>query len=526
MPHKLRELAFQLNNTSSRHHYIVLILILTVGFLLRFNFYYFSEGYHFFSINDEVAAFRTALSFLAGEERAYYLGQPNFSDGHAPGPAWTLFWIAALKLGSNSADRALLVVAMLNTVLIYLVYRLARHFLQPGYALLSVFLFATSPWPVYYAIGLWNPIPLAFLGILLFLSLWRVTQIENSRAIFWVFLVAALIPQFHMVGIFYLPVVLLVIYIGTARINRKYFILGIIAGCAVYLPYMISEIQHDWENTRLVLGASKQWSFSALKIITAPITVLSNHPGRWAGDEFREFAAFGNIWFGSYYILIVINLISMILAGTFIVWIVKRFSSRASLLRLRKTFKQQPAITFVVTLLVLPLLLFALTGHNYSTRYTIIILPLLFLLPAWFLQEAENSKFKRMVKNLMPIMVIINIYLLVVFNIHSGEEINNGSYLVSTFRKMEIIRLKVKAHAGEDVYIKIDASDYIDNTSDKIENAGTALTYYVDAYEYYLAHDGKPDKEVVYKIVPAEEAVERSAIAYRGNNTLIVKQNH
>ncbi len=505
---------------------MALILILAAGFLLRFAFYYFGEGYHFFSINDEVSAFRAALSFLAGEDRAYYLGQPNFSEGHAPGPAWSLFWIATFKLGANSADKALFVVVILNTVLIYLVYRLARQFLQPGYALLSVFLFATSPWPVYYSVGLWNPIPLAFLGVLLFLSLWRVTQIENSRVIFWVCLIAALIPQFHMIGIFYLPAVLLVIYISSARINRKHFILGIVAGCAIYLPYMIGEIQHDWENTRLVLGASKQWSFSALKIITAPMTVLSNHPGRWAGDEFHEFTTFGNIWFGSYYILIVINLISMILAGTFIFWVIKRFFSQASLFRLRKAFKQRPTITFVVILMVLPLLLFALTGQNYSTRYTIIILPLLFLLPAWFLQEAENSKFKRIVKSLMPIMVIINIYLLVVFNIHSSEEINNGSYLVSTFRKMEAIRLNIKAHAGEDVYIKIDASDYIHNTSDKIENAGTALADYVNAYEYYLVHDRKPENEVVYKIVSDNKAVEKSAIAYSGNNTLIVRQGH
>jgi len=525
MKQKINELVSQMNNTESRQHFLALVAIIGIGFILRFYAYFIGEGYHFFSINDEVSAFRVAMSFLAGEERAMYLGQPNFSDGHAPGPAWSLFWAAAYKLGLDSVDYALFVVAIFNTVLIYFVYRLARQFLLPSYALLATFLFATSPWPVYFAVGLWNPMPIAFLGVLLFLSLWRVTQVDNSRAIFWVCLVTALIPHFHMIGIFYAPAILLVLYLSSTRINRGVFIAGIVAGCAVYLPYLIGELQHDWENTRLVLAGSKEWSFSTLKIITAPMTVLSNHPGRWPGDEFHEFIAFGDKWFGSYYLLILVNLISMVMAATFIFWVLNRFVKQARLFHLKETFKQHPKVTFVVIMLVLPLLLFTLTGQNYSSRYTILILPLLFLLPAWYLQEADGNKFKDIIKKLMPAMILMNFYVLTVFYIHQNAEINHGSFLVTSFKKLEVIRTHLKTHAGTDVYIKIDAREYITDTTDKIENAGIALTDYVDIYEQYLAHQQRPDKEVVYKIMPETDSVDESAIAYRGNNTLIVRQN-
>jgi hypothetical protein len=429
------------------------------------------------------------------------------------------------KLGGSNVDNALFIITILNSILIYFVYLLARQFLQPAYAILATFLFATSPWPVYYAVGLWNPIPLAILGVFLFLALWRVTQTDNSRSIFWVCLLVAVIPHFHMIGVFYIPAILLILFLSPKKLNKSYFLAGFIAACLIYLPYIIGEINHDWQNTQQVLTGSKGWSFSAIKIITAPITVLSNHPGRWAGDELQEFIKFGNTWFGSFYILLILNLISILTAAIFLLWLIKSFFKLVNFHSFKQSFNRQPAIMFVVILLALPLLLFMITGHNYSTRYTIIILPLLFLIPAWYLQQARQTKFKRFILKTLPIVVVTNFYLILVYYVHQYNEINNGQYLVSTFRKMETIRQDIRKNAGPQAYIRVDPTGYIRNTTDKIENAGTALAQYIDAYENYFQPHVKSGDKITYTIVSADNEVkDRSMIAYSDNNTYIIRE--
>jgi len=89
----------QLDDPVSMPHLLALALCLGLGFLLRYYGYWAGESFRIFATNDEVSAFRVAMQFLAGEDKALYLGQPNFSEGHAPGPGWTLFWVALLKLG-------------------------------------------------------------------------------------------------------------------------------------------------------------------------------------------------------------------------------------------------------------------------------------------------------------------------------------------------------------------------------------------------------------------------------------------
>ena len=98
----------------------------------------------------------------------------------------------------------------------------------------------------------------------------------------------------------------------------RWFVIGIIAGLVLYLPYMIGDYLHGWQNTKAMLHGEKHFSLGILKIITIPIAMLANHPGQWAGPAFTDFKVFANQYFGSYIVLTVINLISIVLAATFI----------------------------------------------------------------------------------------------------------------------------------------------------------------------------------------------------------------
>ena len=202
-----------LDDSTSCKSRLTLVGIVLAGVLLRFYSLYVGQAYTYFAINDEVTALQYALGLLAGDPHMLYLGSPALNQGHVPGPLWTLLVAILYIIGGSSAEGAVFGMIVLNSVAIYLVYRLGRAMLPNRYALLSGLLFSLSPWAIYYAGGLYNPIPLALLGALLFLSLWHSTQQDHSRMIFWLCVIAAAIPQFHMIGIFYVPVILLLLYL-------------------------------------------------------------------------------------------------------------------------------------------------------------------------------------------------------------------------------------------------------------------------------------------------------------------------
>jgi len=518
----------QLNSPGSRAHTTALMLVILAGFLLRAFGYISGEGYHYFSISDEISAFNKALEFVAGQEHAQYIGQPTFSGGFAPGPVWTLFCVALLSLTGFNVDAALFITVLISTVSIYLVYKLACHFMQPNLALFATLLYATAPWTIYYSVGIWNPFPLAIIGTSLYLLLWRVIRNENSSSIFWVCVIAAAIPQFHMIGIFYLPALLAILILSPVRLNRRWLSAGIVAGIALYVPYILGDMSHDWENSRKILSGSGAFSFSVLKIVTAPVTVMTNLPGRWISDNFNDFISFGNRWFGSYIVLLSLNILSIIFA----IWAFFSFFF-SFIARLKSTWKQpkmllcdEPQIAFIGILLFIPPALFLLTGHNYSTRYAIISFPLLFLLPALLLRKRPRLIYGKVIRYTFSIVFVTNIYLTVSFNLHLKSEIEDELVLVSSFKKMESVRKSVQQHAGPDFRVVIDPIDYITETTDKAQKAGRSLALYNNVYQKLLREPKEAENIKSYRLVNTQKRpiTQNDVVAYQGKGFAVIRK--
>ncbi len=390
-------IVLRISEGSENNHKRLLFIVIALGFLLRLYGLVVGEGFREFSIKDEVTAYEFAMAFLAGEPHAWYLGQPAFLDGFAPGPMWTVFWVLLYKLGASTPDGAMFWMLTVNTLVIYLVYYFSRMLLGRNYALLTAVLYATGAWPMFYSTTLWNPVPMAMIGILLFITLWQSTQIEQSRSIFWVCLIAAIIPQFHMIGLFYYPAILLILYLSPVTLNKKWFAFGVVAGFCIYLPYLIGDMLNNWQNTRDMFGESIPGSYGVGKIITTPIGVLSNQVARWTGYGFDSYREFGDKYFGSYIVLVAVNIVSIVSSLIFIGNILLKAYRvmRGNWFSPKKVYQEFPAYLFISIFLVIPPLLFLVTGHNYGSRYTIIVFPLLFLLPAFFLSTVSNGKIKK-----------------------------------------------------------------------------------------------------------------------------------
>ncbi len=442
---------------------MTLAVIIFGGFLLRFYSLYVGQAYTYFAINDEVTALQYALGFLAGDQHMLYLGSPALNQGNLPGPLWAMLVAGLYKIGGSTAEGAIFGMVILNTLAIYLVYRLARVMMPNRYALFSTLLYSFSAWGIYYSAGLYNPFPLALLGALLFLALWQTTQADHSRNIFWVCLLAAGIPQFHMIGIFYYPAILLLLIISPARINRRYFVAGVLAGIALYMPYVIGEIQHHWQNTQLMLTGDRHFSAGTLKVISTPIAMLTNHPGQWAGRGFEDFKQFGDACFGSYILLLIVNLISLTLALIVVIRFMKRlyrsiFSGKMSL---RERYQQHSTTLFTGILLVLPLLLYTFTGKAYATRYSIIIFPLLFLLPGLVIQHMANRSSAWILTRMFLAMTAFNICMVVIFYNYQSLQLKTSSAFMPSFRHLAKIKTSFDSVIGKGQRVEISFSDEI-----------------------------------------------------------------
>ncbi|MFV2058704.1 MAG: hypothetical protein ACC707_19755, partial [Thiohalomonadales bacterium] len=430
------------------------------------------------------------------------------------------------KLGNNTMAGTLFYTVLLNTFVIYLIYRLALNFMTPKYALFTAIFYAVAPWPVYYSFGFWNPIPMAFFGSLLFLSLWQVTKVDNSSSIFWVCLIAAIIPQFHMISLFYYPAILLILYLSPTRINTTWLSLGIIAGIAVYLPYILGEINNNWENTRAVLSGGSPSSFGVFKIITAPLGVLSSQSGRWTGDDITNLYRYGDLYFGSFIIMLIFFVVSIVNSVFFMRKIFWDYVCALGKFYLptKQAYKNSPEIMFIGIILFVPPLLFLLTRHNYGSRYVIIIFPLIFLLPAMYMQALKYGKKKKFFISNIAIICTFNVYLLFSFFHYQAGQIDSGNYFIPSFINMDIVYNKLKSDAGKDGHISIDAALYKSKHPATDEYyAGSALTRYISLKQKAEMHSSEVKQTQVYRIVDINDVQKSDKLVYTSNNMALIR---
>lgn len=504
-----------LDDSTAGKSRLTLVAIIVAGFLLRFYSLSVGQAYTYFAINDEVTALQYALGLLHGDPQMYYLGSPALNQGHVPGPLWTLLVAILYIIGGSSAEGAVFGMVVLNSAAIYLVYRLACRLMPNRYALLSGLLYAFAPWTIYYAAGLYNPIPLALLGAILFPVLWHAAQEDNSRNIFWVCVLGAAIPQFHMMGIFYLPAILLLLYLSPARINLRWFGIGIVAGVVLYLPYIIGDSLNGWQNTKAMLHGDKYFSLGILKILTIPLAVLADHPGQWAGPSFDDFKVFADQYFGSYLVLIVINLLSMALAGIFVFSPLRKAWSclRTQTFRLKMCYAHHPEIMFLVILLFIPLILYTLTGRSYATRYSILIFPLLYLLPGLFLFQHPGGRLKTFIGYSLAFLFCINLYMVLVFYKDQQERLQNSAMLMPSFARLEKIRHSLYAVLQDNEQMVFSYSETIQKLPEGQRKLYLSISDYMQAYARPVTKTGAPFSKREFLIVSATEDISPYAAA-------------
>jgi hypothetical protein len=498
----------------------LLLLIVLGGGLLRLAGLYWGEGYRISAIFDELNAYETTLQTMAGIH-PLYLGQPHFNSGHVPGPLWTIFWIVPLRW-SGSVQAVTAVMILLNTLTIYVVSVLAGRLFGERYRLWAALIYATSPWVVYFSVGCWNPELLAPVGALLYLALWQVMTRPFSRSIFWVCLLLGMLPQFHMFVVFLVPPVLLLLGLRFRQLNKTWLALGLLAAAALYIPYVLGEAAHGWQNTREVLAGHEPFSWGCLKSLSTPIGCLSNLIASAFGTDPAEYRDFANRACGGIVGLAILNVLSI---GLAVVWIASFVQS------IKRTWRDRQPLSpylFVGILLFGPMLLFVLTGHSFNSRYCILLFPLLFLLPAVFIADLSFAGWpQRLLGGACVVTIVANIAVSLIFFHDQRQQIAGADYFVSSFPKMDMVYQTLKAQAGPGHPIRIDTSAFNGlNThlvSDKRTRGVLALARYVEIREQAAQWSHVPGPSEILYARPAGKSFELTErLLYEGNGLAII----
>jgi 4-amino-4-deoxy-L-arabinose transferase-like glycosyltransferase len=513
---------------SKRGKSVALLLILVGGFFLRLAGLYWGQAFHHASSGDEMDAYRVALEFASGDQYAQYIGQPTFKGGHVPGPLWALFWLAGLKIGGSPASVCWLII-LLGTATIYIVYRLAEKLLGPEYSLWAALFCATSPWAVHYSVGAWNPLPMAFLGGLLYLALWDVVIGQKSAKIFWVCVILVVMTQFHMTVIFLAPVVVLLLALNASRINWRWLMAGVVASAALYIPYVLGEMHHGWQNTHAILTGHQGESSGVLKVLVLPITNLSNLITSITGERLADYRAFGNAYFHSIWILAALNVVSLILAvmiiGSFLIAFVRILRNHWP--SLRRSFAAAPAEVFIGLLFFLPLLLFVASFSNFSSRYLIIEFPLLFLLPSLFVvRTLANSRWRKPIMAAFVVTIVFNVWVTLASFHYRGRQIETGDQFLPSFQKMEMVHQRLKVDAGPGNRVQIDEAPLLADKKHWTAAGAVTLADYVDLLEKYDPASAAAQSVKIYRVLQAADNIATNEhVAFSGNGLVIVTSN-
>lgn len=514
----------ELDNTSSAKHRLSVGLVLLLGLALRLYAAYAGEGFHYFSINDEVSAYQFALAFLAGEPFAQYLAQPLFAGAQVPGPLWTLYWSGLYLLGGESAANAILYSAALNSLVVYLVYRLARNFMSGSYALMTTLLFAVLPWPIYHAAGLWNPTVLPMLGSLLFLAMWRACSVEGSRAVFFAALLLAAIPQFHMIGIFYIPVAALLLLLLSPGINWRWLLFGVVAGFSLYLPYLVGELTYGWVNTQKLFSSDTGFSWGWLKILSSPPSLISSVPGSVTPDDTKAFKEMGDHYFGTYLLPLTLSLLTLLAGFAVYFTYLKRFVMVASrvIKQRREAVAANRETLFIGGFILLPIIFFAISGHSYASRYALLIMPLLFLLPAILVQDSSSRRLQQRFALFVLLVSIYSGYLEVATYHYKAGLLSDSSQLMPSFRRLERISARLNGDAGAKARASLELSPFIQQQTGPYHKVYGVYPLYVELdqrYKYAKDEALAPRRYTLH--IAAEPLAPRARVVYRDSSVVI-----
>jgi hypothetical protein len=368
---------------------------------------------------------------------------------------------------------------------------------------------------------------MSFLSALLFLALWGATQVDRSRSIFWVPVLLLVMPQVHMSGLMLIPAVLVVMLLSPVRLNVNWLVGGVAAGLALYLPYVRGEIATGWQNTNGMFegGASSSWN--ALKALSAPLSFLTNWAPEW-GRNRGDYQELGRACFGSFGVLLAVNLFSVLVAGFLMVGCSLEIGKalRGFWAAPRQAYARTPGILFLAILFVVPLIFALVSRKAFHTRYGIVLLPVMLPLAAvaivrWLAAPRIAPAFRTAV----VATCVANVWLVLSMYYQQGRQITSGPHFIPSYRKLETIYQSLKARAPVNDLVQVDAADFLQDLAvpEHVRHDAILLSAYVWVREKQCGVNLNSARCAPYRLCrEAQVKPGDPSLVYHGNGIALV----
>lgn len=366
----------RLRNREVTTHQLIFTLIFLLGAFLRF----FNLGTVRHGFDEGFPAY-DALRFIEGGEWLW-VGQPSsiFVDN----PPLMAYLQAIPLLIYRSPWSVYLFITLLNTLAIWFVYRTAQELLGDRPGLVAAFLFAVSPWVVYFSQLPWHQGLVPFFTAVIAWGLWptfTTNKGTTGRFLAGLLAVTALcLTYVQALGILAQVIPLLILF--RRRVPRRAFLAGsgvFFAGMLLY-AYGLSR---EWATSRVNLSelggeGSFGLTFAGFNHAVRLVT------GRDYAPSFIEIPA-GEQWWLWLATIAHFLLLLLLVAGVV-----------QAILALRdKNNRYRPLATVLLVWFGVPVLLTTFSPFPVHPHYLLLTLPAGHLLAAWGLAPALDRPLLR-----------------------------------------------------------------------------------------------------------------------------------
>lgn len=351
--------------TRSGQPRLALFLILALAALLRLGWPNLTE----FKADE---ARLLALALDMAEFKAFALRGIGSSVGFPNFPMSVWLYSIPLFLWKHPYS-ATLFLAALNTIAVYICYRLTRRYWGETAALVAALFFAVSPWAVIYSRKIWaqNLLPLF---VLLYIGSALAAFVDRRKwSLLLHLLLLAVVAQIHLSALAFVPLTGLLMIIFWRRTREAWLeiVLGLAAAALTMLPFGIWLLSHAGGNLQsLISNLSSRPALVDSDSLRFTWMVLT-------GDDIHSLA-------GPKAFQVYLNLIPDI---TLIRWVWGGLTIAGLLTALRR---HRPADLILVLWLILPILFFTRHSTPVFPHYFIITLPAGYILAGDFVNTLTD----------------------------------------------------------------------------------------------------------------------------------------
>ncbi len=405
-----------------KNYKIFLTIILSVGFFLRFYAVFIGLGSNHYSKIDELEA------YIWGQQLRYY-GHPRFFT-YIPGPYLSLIAYLLVNI-FNTVNALYYFWVILGTLSIYLVFWLSKKIFSfnssqddkikeknrlnieyPNIlSLLIALIFAVFPWSIKYTVSYWNPHFMIILSTLMLGYLFDILTKDKSKNIFGLALTIAIMPFFHMIIIYAIPVILLMVIFKKriTKLNYLYLFFGLVFSIIIWLPFFIFDKNTNFFilNSYIHNNSVIKFKPETLKIIINPLLIVTLDISRFIGHYFFEYTNFLDRAYGFF----IIGLIPVLTSGFLAIY---SFYISFKSFSIKNFIKEKiNPINYILIYMLGVLFFHLLSLQVHEDRYTVIFfsVPYIILGYSWYqLLFSFNIK-KTIFKRFLLICILICIIL-------------------------------------------------------------------------------------------------------------------